>query len=78
MTPTNLILKDVRKTPKCQSTTWTSNNTVGNTLSAITRKELDYQKKLAQLKGTVSSEEYNSYAQNFLYWTHMSCAFWLP
>jgi len=42
MCPTNCILKDVKKTPGCQSATWTSNSTLGNTLSAITRKELDY------------------------------------
>lgn len=42
MYPTNCVRKGVRQTPGCQSATWASNNTVGNTLSAITRKEHDY------------------------------------
>jgi len=50
MYPTNCIMKDVKLTPGCQSATWTLNSTVGNTLSTITRKELDYQRRLEQLK----------------------------
>jgi hypothetical protein len=76
MAPTNYIHKDVRNTPGCQSATWTLNNTVNNTLSAITRKEHDYQKRLMQLQQ--KGVDISSFQPAFLYWTHLSCAFWLP
>lgn len=74
MGPTNKVQRHVQKTPGCQGNTWTNNKTIDNTLSAITRKELDYQKKLH----AVPEKERDQYQSTFLYWTHLSCAFWLP
>ena len=42
MRPTNLVLKDVKKTPGCLTANWTPNSTIGLTFSGIVRKESDY------------------------------------
>jgi hypothetical protein len=77
MRPTNQVLRDVKKTPGCNTTAYTSNQTVGMTLSGVRRKERDYQTRLFTLKHK-EGIDVDGFCSTFVYWCHMSCAFWLP
>lgn len=77
MRPTNCVILEARKTPGCESATWTSNNTRNMPLSGITRKERDYQVILYTLFH-IEGKDIASYAETFVHWVHLSCCFWSP